>query len=209
MFLLGTSGVIVLAEEDSTDNQKTEEVKSSEKDQASSSSSNDEKEKSENQDKQNNKQNENKDENKKDKSKEDKDKDKKKEDSLDFIKPAKGEFTSPYGERIHPITQVEKLHAGIDMGGGGPIQAAEDGKVVKAEYDPGWGHYVKIDHGNNVQTLYAHMKTNSIKVSEGDKVSKDQQIGTMGTTGSSTGIHLHFEVYKDGSTVDPKPLLES
>jgi len=65
MFLLGTSGVIVLAEEDSTDNQKTEEVKSSEKDQASSSSSNDEKEKSENQDKQNNKQNENKDENKK------------------------------------------------------------------------------------------------------------------------------------------------
>ena len=62
---------------------------------------------------------------------------------------------------------------------------------------------MKIDHGNGVQTLYAHMVSGSLLVSPGQQVSQGQQIGTMGTTGSSTGVHLHFEVYVNGSRVDP------
>ena len=123
--------------------------------------------------------------------------------SSGFIKPSGGYSTSSYGYRIHPITGVNKLHGGIDFGGGGPIVAAQSGTVVFAGYHSSWGYYVKIDHGNGLQTLYAHMVAGSLLVSPGQHVSQGQQIGTMGTTGSSTGVHLHFEVYVNGSRVDP------
>ncbi len=102
---------------------------------------------------------------------------------------------------------MNKLHGGIDFGGGGPIVAAQSGTVVFAGYHSSWGYYVKIDHGNGLQTLYAHMVSGSLLVSPGQQVSQGQQIGTMGTTGSSTGVHLHFEVYVNGSRVNPSNYL--
>lgn len=129
-----------------------------------------------------------------------------KTNSSGFIRPSRGYVTSHYGYRIHPIRGTRRLHAGIDIGGGGPIVAAQSGTVVRAQYHSGWGYYVKINHGNGLQTLYAHMQPN-LRVSVGQHVSQGQQIGTMGTTGTSTGVHLHFEVYKNGRTVNPAPYL--
>lgn len=95
----------------------------------------------------------------------------------------------------------------MDFGGGGPIVASKGGTVVRAQYHSSWGWYVKIDHGNGIETLYAHMQPGSLRVSVGQKVSQGQQVGTMGTSGGSTGIHLHFEVYKNGVRTDPAPYL--
>ncbi|MGY0402470.1 peptidoglycan DD-metalloendopeptidase family protein [Carnobacterium jeotgali] len=125
----------------------------------------------------------------------------------DFILPSNGYTTSPFGYRIHPITGERKLHGGIDFAGGGQIVAAKSGTVLVAGYHSSWGYYVKIDHGNGFQTLYAHMKAGSLLVSPGQLVSQGQQIGTMGTTGASTGVHLHFEVYDNNTRVDPAPYL--
>lgn len=125
----------------------------------------------------------------------------------DFIRPSNGYTTSPFGYRIHPITGERKLHGGIDFAGGGQIVAAKSGTVLVAGYHSSWGYYVKIDHGNGFQTLYAHMKAGSLLVSPGQLVSQGQQIGTMGTTGASTGVHLHFEVYDNNTRVDPAPYL--
>ncbi|MER2226065.1 MAG: peptidoglycan DD-metalloendopeptidase family protein [Carnobacterium sp.] len=124
-----------------------------------------------------------------------------------FIHPSGGYSTSPYGYRIHPITGEHKLHGGIDFGGGGAIVASQSGTVVIAGYHSSWGYYVKIDHGNGMQTLYAHMVAGSLLVTPGQQVSQGQQIGTMGTTGSSTGVHLHFEMYKNGTRVNPASYL--
>lgn len=113
--------------------------------------------------------------------------------------------TSPFGFRIHPISGAKKLHGGIDFapvsGGTPPIYASLDGTVVSASFDSGWGNHIKIDHGNGIQTLYAHLS--SMHVKSGTKVKTGQQIGTMGTTGSSTGVHLHFEVYLNNERVNP------
>lgn len=125
--------------------------------------------------------------------------------SSGFVRPTTGYVTSPYGYRIHPITGRYTHHNGIDFGGGGPIVASLPGTVTINSYNSGWGNYVKIDHGNGLQTLYAHLS--SANVSVGQSVSAGQQIGIMGTTGMSTGIHLHFEVYKNGVRVNPAPYL--
>ena len=127
--------------------------------------------------------------------------------SSGFIRPGGSYVTSHFGYRIHPITGQRKLHGGTDFGGGGTIVAAQSGTVIRAGYHPSWGYHVKIDHGNGLQTLYAHMRAGSLTVAPGQKVSQGQQVGTMGTTGSSTGVHLHFEVYKNGSRVNPDPYL--
>lgn len=121
-----------------------------------------------------------------------------------FLWPAAGRFSSGYGWRIHPIYKTRKLHKGIDIANaaGTPIRAAAAGKVTAAGWHSGgYGNYIKIDHGNGYVTLYAHLS--SISVRKGQSVSAGQHIGGMGTTGSSTGNHLHFEVHKGGSTVDP------
>lgn len=124
-----------------------------------------------------------------------------------FIRPSGGYTTSPFGYRIHPISGVNKLHGGMDFGGGGPIVAAQSGTVSVAQYSSSWGWYVKIDHGNGLSTLYAHMAQGSLRVSAGQQVSQGQQIGTMGTTGASTGVHLHFETYQNGVRVNPASYL--
>ncbi|MDO4816054.1 MAG: peptidoglycan DD-metalloendopeptidase family protein [Bacillota bacterium] len=112
---------------------------------------------------------------------------------------------SPYGYRIHPIYGTYKLHGGVDIRAsyGTAIWAADSGTVVTSQdgWNGGWGNYVMIDHGNGVQTLYAHMSSRAVSV--GQTVSKGQVIGYVGSTGASTGPHLHFEVWNYGSRVDP------
>ncbi|MEG0749088.1 MAG: peptidoglycan DD-metalloendopeptidase family protein [Carnobacterium sp.] len=124
-----------------------------------------------------------------------------------FIRPSNGVTTSPFGYRVHPVTGAHKLHGGMDFGGSGPIVAAQGGTVMVAGYDSGWGNYVKIDHGNGLQTLYAHMQSGSLTVAPGQQVSQGQHLGTMGMTGTATGVHLHFEVYVNGTRVNPASYL--
>ncbi len=105
-------------------------------------------------------------------------------------------ITSGFGYRTHPISGGERWHGGIDIGTGGrqlPILAADSGTVSIATYSGGYGNYVMITHGGGLATLYAHLS--QINVSPGQSVSRGQQIGRAGTTGASTGIHLHFEVH--------------
>lgn len=112
--------------------------------------------------------------------------------------------TSFFGTRLHPILGVYKTHTGIDIGAGygTPVLAAADGVVTTAAYDAGgYGNYLIIDHGNGNMTLYAHMSQMSAVA--GQTVTQGQTIGLVGSTGMSTGPHLHFEVYVGGTRVDP------
>lgn len=120
-----------------------------------------------------------------------------------WARPSNGYVTSEYGYRIHPIYGTRRLHGGIDIGGGGPIRAAKSGVVELAQYSSSYGYYVKIDHGGGLKSLYAHM-TPGLQVAPGQSVSQGQIIGTMGTTGSSTGVHLHFEIFRNGTKVNPR-----
>jgi murein DD-endopeptidase MepM/ murein hydrolase activator NlpD len=118
-------------------------------------------------------------------------------------------LSSGYGTRIHPITGVKKTHTGIDLAApqGTDIHAAEDGVVIVAEWWSGYGNTVIIDHGDNVWTLYGHIRNGGIKVEKGQKVKKGEKIAEVGSTGNSTGPHCHFEVRINGNPVDPMPYL--
>ena len=115
-------------------------------------------------------------------------------------------ITSRQGPRIHPVTGEYKNHGGTDIGAsyGSAIYAADSGTVVRSSdgWNGGWGNYVMIDHGNGMQTLYAHMSSRAVSV--GQSVSRGQTIGYVGSTGMSTGPHLHFEMYINGSRIDPQ-----
>lgn len=123
-----------------------------------------------------------------------------------YLWPLPGYYSlsSQFGYRIHPITGVAQSHTGIDIPapGGTPILAAKSGQVVTSAYHYSYGNYVVIDHGNGNSTLYAHMSSRA--VSEGQMVTQGQVIGYVGTTGSSTGNHLHFEVRDNYNRVDPE-----
>ena len=123
-----------------------------------------------------------------------------------YLWPLPGYYrlTSLFGYRIHPITGKAHSHTGIDIPapGGTPIQACKSGQVVTSAYHYSYGNYVVIDHGNGNSTLYAHMSSRA--VSEGQMVSQGQTIGYVGTTGSSTGNHLHLEVRDNYTRVDPE-----
>ncbi|MBR6556263.1 MAG: peptidoglycan DD-metalloendopeptidase family protein [Clostridia bacterium] len=122
-----------------------------------------------------------------------------------FLWPLTGytRISSYFGMRTHPITGKYKLHTGIDLPApkGTPILSANYGTVIRAEYNTAYGNYVMVDHGGNKKTLYAHMSKMSVK--KGDEVSKGQKLGEVGTTGYSTGNHLHFEIIINGSQVNP------
>ncbi|MGI9584551.1 MAG: peptidoglycan DD-metalloendopeptidase family protein [Acidimicrobiia bacterium] len=120
-----------------------------------------------------------------------------------LARPVPGAVSSGFGTRIHPITGKVRMHNGLDMNGaqGSPIVAADGGTVILAAVKGGYGNTVMIDHGGGMVTLYAHQS--SMAVSNGAKVSRGQVIGYVGSTGQSTGPHLHFEVRINGAPVNP------
>lgn len=127
--------------------------------------------------------------------------------------PLKDDYTltSKYGYRTHPVTgQKSKLHTGIDLGApkGTAVYAAESGVVIVAQSWSSYGNAIVIDHGGGLWTLYAHLMVGGIHVEKGDTVKRGQKIGSVGSTGVSTGNHLHFEVRKDSVAVDPEPYLK-
>ncbi len=126
--------------------------------------------------------------------------------SSGFLRPASGYISSPFGNRVSPFGGSIEFHRGVDIAGSGAISAAQSGTVETATYHASYGYYVVINHGTingvNVKTLYAHMQP-GLLVAPGQTVSQGQQVGVMGTTGSSTGVHLHFEVQENGAVVNP------
>ena len=117
--------------------------------------------------------------------------------------PSYTRISDDYGQRIHPILGVQQFHNGVDMASpsGSPILAAYDGEVVAASYSATMGNYIMIDHGDGLITIYMH--ASALLVSQGQTVVRGEQIGKVGSTGRSTGPHLHFSVRKDGSYVSP------
>ena len=119
-------------------------------------------------------------------------------------------FTSGYGVRSDPFRGAAAMHAGIDLAGpvGTPIYATADGVVQDAGYNSGgYGKLVKLNHGRGIETRYGHLS--AILVAPGQRIVRGQQIGRMGSTGRSTGSHLHYEVRIDGRAVNPIPFMKS
>jgi murein DD-endopeptidase MepM/ murein hydrolase activator NlpD len=122
-----------------------------------------------------------------------------------------GSITSSYGMRLHPVLRVWKLHDGTDfgVGCGTPIYAATAGTVAWATYKGGYGNQVLINHGmvngSPLATSYSHMS--AFSVSAGQQVARGQRVGYVGSTGYSTGCHLHWMVYVNGATVNPASYL--
>ena len=125
-----------------------------------------------------------------------------------FIRPVPGPITSGFGYRTDPVTGATAFHAGLDFGApcGTPIKAAGTGVILSAGFNSGgYGNMTLINHGNGLSTLYGHQS--SIIVSAGQSVTQGQVIGYVGSTGKSTGCHLHFEVRVGGNPVDPNGYL--
>jgi murein DD-endopeptidase MepM/ murein hydrolase activator NlpD len=116
-------------------------------------------------------------------------------------------LTSDYGMRTHPVLGGRRSHNGVDLAApaGTPIYATADGYVSKAEWFSSYGKYVSIEHGADLQTRFAHMS--DIAVTSGTRVKKGQLIGYVGSTGRSTGPHLHYEVRIAGKPVNPVPYM--
>lgn len=122
--------------------------------------------------------------------------------------PVQGRITSGFGTRRDPFNGQLAFHSGIDFQGrvGTKISATADGVVVRSTYDAGYGHYVIVRHGNKgYETLYAHLSQRSVK--KGDRVQRGDVIGLLGSSGRSTGPHLHYEVRHRGKPIDPQKYL--
>ncbi|MBE9061165.1 murein hydrolase activator EnvC [cf. Phormidesmis sp. LEGE 11477] len=124
-----------------------------------------------------------------------------------MLRPATGPITSHFGKRYHPVLGYSRFHAGTDFGAphGSPILAAETGIVIFAGWYGGYGNSLILDHGDGLTTLYAH--ASKLNVAEGATVKKGEAIAAIGTTGLSTGPHLHFEVRKAGKPTNPMNFL--
>ncbi|WP_226018202.1 M23 family metallopeptidase [Novosphingobium sp. FKTRR1] len=116
--------------------------------------------------------------------------------------------SSNFGMRIHPVLGGYRAHKGVDLPAttGTPIHATADGTVARADWFGGYGLYVQLEHGANLQTRYGHMSR--IAVAEGQRVHKGDVIGYVGSTGRSTGAHLHYEVRIAGEAVNPVPYMQ-
>jgi murein DD-endopeptidase MepM/ murein hydrolase activator NlpD len=119
------------------------------------------------------------------------------------------QLTSPFGKRKDPITGQPAFHKGIDIGGwaGIKVHATAAGTVTYAGRKGGYGYMVKVDHGCGIQTLYAHLKR--IKVNKGQEIDHRTVIGTLGSSGRSTGPHVHYEVIVDGKVYNPAAFIEA
>lgn len=117
--------------------------------------------------------------------------------------PSYTRISDDYGDRMHPTLGVKKFHNGLDMAapGGSPILAAYDGEVIAAAYSSSMGNYIMIDHGDDIYTIYMH--ASSLGVSKGQTVVRGERIGSVGSTGRSTGNHLHFSVRQNGNYTSP------
>jgi murein DD-endopeptidase MepM/ murein hydrolase activator NlpD len=131
--------------------------------------------------------------------------------AIPSIEPVHGtNFTSGYGVRSDPFKGRAAMHAGIDLAGpiGTPIYATADATVGRSEYNSGgYGNLVELEHGHGIQTRYGHLSKSL--VTAGQRVKRGEMIGLMGSTGRSTGSHLHYEVRIDGKAVNPVPFLQS
>jgi murein DD-endopeptidase MepM/ murein hydrolase activator NlpD len=121
-----------------------------------------------------------------------------------LMQPVPGAISSNYGLRMHPILGYSRMHRGVDFRAahGTPIVAATDGRVTLAGWNGGYGRTVRINHAGGLTTLYAHMSRMTVK--NGDQVRRGQVIGYVGSTGLSTGPHLHYELYRNGQHVNPR-----
>jgi murein DD-endopeptidase MepM/ murein hydrolase activator NlpD len=128
-----------------------------------------------------------------------------------YRKPVLGEveFTSGFGIRLDPFLGRPAMHTGLDFRAsiGDPVRATANGKVVTAGWAGGYGRMVEIDHGNGLSTRYGHLSQINVKVGEHVKIG--QVVGEVGSTGRSTGPHLHYETRIDGEAVDPQKFLRA
>jgi murein DD-endopeptidase MepM/ murein hydrolase activator NlpD len=123
--------------------------------------------------------------------------------SSSYVWPCGGSITSEFGWRTHPIWGDSRFHAGVDIGAssGTPVACAGNGTVISAGWNGGYGNCVIVDIGNGLSAVYAHLS--AINVSAGETVSAGQTVGAVGSTGDSTGSHLHYEVRLYGSPISP------
>ncbi len=130
--------------------------------------------------------------------------------AIPSTQPVKGSaLTSGYGVRSDPFRGRAAMHAGIDLAGplGTPIYATADGYVGRAEWAGGYGNLIELNHGRGIQTRYGHLTRSTVR--SGQAIKRGQLIGYMGSTGRSTGSHLHYEVRIDGKAVNPIPFMEA
>ena len=123
----------------------------------------------------------------------------------DLVLPAQGDMSSSYGWRINPVTGQRSFHTGTDIAaaGGSKVRAMTDGRVAEMEWDPIYGWNMVVKHGNGLRTQYSHLGKFNGKLEEGMKIDAGQKLGRVGSTGWSTGPHLHFEVERQGENVNP------
>lgn len=128
---------------------------------------------------------------------------------LSYLPPLKNsiEIISKYGKRYHPILKKRSFHSGVDIKckAGTEVLSISEGVVVKAGYDKGYGYHIIIKHKDNIETLYAHLS--KINVKKGQSINLNESIGLSGRSGRATGAHLHFEMRKNGITMDPTDIL--
>lgn len=130
--------------------------------------------------------------------------------STPSIWPTKSKVvTSSFGYRSDPLTGNISFHSGIDIGGstGDPVYAAANGTVIAADYSPSRGNYIIVRHLNGLETWYMHLSKIEVEINQ--KVTKSKRIGKVGSTGRSTGAHLHFEVVKNGDAINPLPYMST
>lgn len=130
---------------------------------------------------------------------------------VEFAAPVQGQQTSPWGYRMHPILKKKKFHEGVDYGApeGEPVYATEDGVITgaSAQIDPVQGRRVVVTHPQGLQSKYLHLSRLSPKALKGGMVKRGELLGHVGSTGRSTGPHLHYGMTMDGSSIDPAAFL--
>ena len=124
-------------------------------------------------------------------------------ENLPLGKPMATEISSEFGHRTDPFNRKKAFHSGLDFRGntGDPVQATGSGRVKESGYARDYGEFIRVSHGNGFETLFAHLSKRLVK--RGDRIVQGQKVGLVGSTGRSTGSHLHYEIHHQGKPVDP------